>query len=151
MVGRPTRRLATSKKYWTVAGVSRESTDRSRLLDPLVANDLGLSQADDNRVDSARRRAKEERMYARVVRFTDVDPDHLAQRLGEAEREGPPVDIPAKSVQILHDADQGTAVVIQVFETADDMEAPRPPSVRWTQRTRPGRAFQSTAARSRPS
>jgi hypothetical protein len=63
-------------------------------------------------------------MYARVVRFTDVDPDHLAARLSEAEaREGPPVDIPAKGVQILHDPDQGTAVVIQLFETADDMSA----------------------------
>jgi hypothetical protein len=63
-------------------------------------------------------------MYARVVRFTDVDPDHLAERLAEAEaREGPPVDIPAKGVQILHDQGQGTAIVIQVFETADDMAA----------------------------
>lgn len=61
-------------------------------------------------------------MYARVVRFTDVDPDHLAGRLADAEaREGPPVDIPAKGVQILHDPDQRTAVVIQLFETADDM------------------------------
>jgi hypothetical protein len=63
-------------------------------------------------------------MYARVVKFTDVDPDHLAGRLAEAEaREGPPVDIPAKGVQILHDQDQGTAIVIQLFETADDMAA----------------------------
>jgi hypothetical protein len=63
-------------------------------------------------------------MFARVVRFTEVDPDHLAGRLAEAEtREGPPVDIPAKGVQILHDADQRTAVVIQLFETADDMAA----------------------------
>jgi hypothetical protein len=63
-------------------------------------------------------------MHARVVRFTDVDADHLAGRLAEAEaREGPPVDIPATKVQILHDADQGTAVVIQLFETGDDMAA----------------------------
>ena len=63
-------------------------------------------------------------MYARVVRFTDVDPDHLAGRLAEAEaREGPPVDIPAKGVQILHDQDQRTAIVIQLFETADNMAA----------------------------
>ncbi len=60
-------------------------------------------------------------MYARVVRFTDVDPDHLAGRLAEAEQSGPPVDIPAKSVQILHDEDQRTAVVIQLFETSEDM------------------------------
>ena len=67
-------------------------------------------------------------MYARVVRFTDVDPDHLAGRLAEAKaREGPPVDIPAKGVQILHDQDQGTAIVIQLFETTDDMEAAEAP------------------------
>jgi hypothetical protein len=62
-------------------------------------------------------------MYARVVRFADVDPDHLAERLAEVEGEGPPVDAPTKGVQILHDADQRTAVVIQLFETADDMAA----------------------------
>ena len=63
-------------------------------------------------------------MYARVVRFTDVDPDHLAGRLDEVEAsEGPPADIPAKGLQILHDPAQRTAVVIQLFETADDMSA----------------------------
>ena len=67
-------------------------------------------------------------MYARVVRFTDVDADNFAQRIREAqEREGPPVDIPAKAIQLLHDADQGTAVVIQLFETADDMAAAEGP------------------------
>ena len=61
-------------------------------------------------------------MHARVVRFTDVDPDHLANRLADIEAsDGPPVDIPAKGIQILHDPDQRTAVVIQIFETADDM------------------------------
>jgi hypothetical protein len=63
-------------------------------------------------------------VYARVVRFTDGDPDHLAGRVQEVEAsDGPPVDIPAKSVQILHDPEQRTAVVIQLFETADDMSA----------------------------
>jgi hypothetical protein len=63
-------------------------------------------------------------MYARVVRFTNVDADHMAERLADAQaREAPPVDIPATSVQILHDAEQQTAVVIQLFETADDMAA----------------------------
>jgi hypothetical protein len=63
-------------------------------------------------------------MYARVVRFTDVDPGHLAERLAQVEAsEGPPVDIPAKGIQILHDPDQRTAVVIQLFETDDDMAA----------------------------
>jgi len=63
-------------------------------------------------------------MYARVVRFTDVDPDHLAGRLADVESRGePPVDIPAKGIQILHDPDQRTAIVIQLFGTADDMAA----------------------------
>jgi hypothetical protein len=67
-------------------------------------------------------------MYARVVRFTDVDADHLAERLADVEAsEGPPVDIPAKGIQILHDPDQRTAVVIQQFETADDMAAAEGP------------------------
>ena len=45
-------------------------------------------------------------MYARVVRFTDVDPDHLASRIADVDASGrPPVDIPAKGIQILHDPD----------------------------------------------
>ena len=67
-------------------------------------------------------------MYARVVRFTDVDPDHLAERLAEVEAsEGPPVDIPATGIQILHDADQRTAVVVQLFDTAENMSAAEGP------------------------
>jgi hypothetical protein len=67
-------------------------------------------------------------MYARVVRFTDVDPDHLASRISDIDAsDGPPVDIPAKGIQILHDPDQRTAVVIQLFETADDMSAAEAP------------------------
>jgi hypothetical protein len=67
-------------------------------------------------------------MHARVVRFTDVDPDHMASRVAAGEeRGGPPVDIPAKGVKIIHDTDQRTAVVIQFFETADDMAAAEGP------------------------
>ena len=91
-------------------------------------------------------------MYARIVRFTDVDPGHLAQRTAEAEaREGPPVDIPAKAVQICHDQDQRTAVVIQLFETADDMAAAEGPLDEIDPGTRQERGPRSTAARSRPS
>jgi hypothetical protein len=67
-------------------------------------------------------------MHARVVRFTEVDPDHMTQLMGDVEaREDPPVDIPIKKIQILHDPDQRTAVVIQLFETADDMAAAEAP------------------------
>jgi hypothetical protein len=60
-------------------------------------------------------------MHARIVRFTDVDPDHLAGRL--AEMDAPPVESAATAVQVFHDPDQRTAVVIQQFGTADDMAA----------------------------
>ena len=61
-------------------------------------------------------------MYLRVVRFTDVDPEHLASRLSEiGERDGPPEGVPAKGLRICHDAEQRTAVVTQLFETEEDM------------------------------
>jgi hypothetical protein len=68
-------------------------------------------------------------VYARVVRFTDVDSDHLAGRIAAIDERGgkPPVDIPATKIQILHDEDQGTAIVIQLFETSDDMAAAEGP------------------------
>ena len=60
--------------------------------------------------------------FVRVVRFTDVDADHIASRMKEIEgREGPPEGVKATGVQFLHDADQGTAVVLQFFDSADDM------------------------------
>jgi hypothetical protein len=68
-------------------------------------------------------------VYARIVRFTDVDPDHVARRLAEAG-DTRPENVPetaATKVQIFHDEEQRTAVVIQHFETADDMAAAEGP------------------------
>jgi len=65
-------------------------------------------------------------MYVRVVRFTDVDPEHMRQMLAEVEGSGePPVDMEVlpKAVQVLHDEGQGTSVVLQFFDTAEDMAA----------------------------
>jgi len=61
-------------------------------------------------------------MHVRVVRFTDVDPDRveqLAREIGEAE--GPPPGIKATSLQILLDREQRTSVVLQFFDSEDDM------------------------------
>ena len=60
-------------------------------------------------------------MYARIVRFTDVDPDHLTSRV--AEMDEPPVESAATAVQVFHDPNQRTAVVIQQFNTGEDMAA----------------------------
>jgi hypothetical protein len=67
-------------------------------------------------------------MYARVVRFTEVDQDRfgaLVERIQSSD--GPPVDIPSTGIQILHDPDQRTSVVIQLFDSADDMAAAEAP------------------------
>ena len=63
-------------------------------------------------------------MYVRVVRFTDVTSsrvEELQARIEEAD--GPPPDVPATGLQLVFDESQGTAVVLQLFETEEDMQA----------------------------
>lgn len=63
-------------------------------------------------------------MYVRVVRFTGVSPERIGEMRGRMQGgDGPPVDAPVKGVQVLVDEDQGTAVVLQFFDSADDMSA----------------------------
>jgi hypothetical protein len=62
-------------------------------------------------------------MYARFVRFTDVEAQRIEERKTAAEERGTPVDIPATNVQIFHDPDQRTAIVIQHFDSEEDMKA----------------------------
>jgi hypothetical protein len=63
-------------------------------------------------------------VYVRVVRFTDVSADRIEALLGRVEEsEGPPPDVPATGLNVLFDESQGTAVVLQYFETAQDMDA----------------------------
>jgi hypothetical protein len=45
----------------------------------------------------------------------------LSARIDESG--GPPPDVPATGLKVLFDESQGTAVVLQYFETADDMAA----------------------------
>ena len=62
-------------------------------------------------------------MYVRVVRFTDVDADRMAAlRARIDESEGPPPGVKTTGLKILVDEAQQTAVVLQYFDTADDME-----------------------------
>lgn len=63
-------------------------------------------------------------MHVRVVRFTDVDAGRVAEMMGRIdESEGPPPGVKATGLQVLLDADQGTAVVLQMFDSAEDMAA----------------------------
>lgn len=62
-------------------------------------------------------------MYVRVVRFTDVDPERIASLLSRVEESGgPPPGVASTGLQVLVDEAQATAVVLQLFDTAQDME-----------------------------
>ena len=62
-------------------------------------------------------------MHMRVVRFTDVDPEHLESRVSARSDEGgPPEGVKATGIKLMHDPDQRTAVVVQFFATEQDMQ-----------------------------
>ena len=61
-------------------------------------------------------------MHVRVVRFTDVTPERVEQIVAAInEADGPPPGVPATGLQLLFDKTQRTAVVLQMFNTAEDM------------------------------
>jgi hypothetical protein len=63
-------------------------------------------------------------MYVRAVRFTDVSAERMQEMLARVEgSDGPPPGVPATGLEVLFDQAQGTAVVLQRFESAEDMEA----------------------------
>lgn len=63
-------------------------------------------------------------MYVRVVRFSDVSAERLERTLERIkESDGPPPEVPSTGLTVLFDEAQGTAVVLQYFATAEDMEA----------------------------
>ena len=63
-------------------------------------------------------------MYVRVVRFSGASADQVEGVVSRIkEQGGPPPGAPINRLAMLFDADQGTAVVLQQFETAEDMAA----------------------------
>ena len=62
-------------------------------------------------------------MFVRVVRFTDVQADHFKTLIAQInEADGPPPGVPTTGLQVLYDEAQGTAIVLQMFNTADDLK-----------------------------
>lgn len=62
-------------------------------------------------------------MHVRVVRFTGVTPERMQQleeRVNEAG--GPPPGVNTTRLQVFFDESQGSAVVLQYFPTAADMQ-----------------------------
>ena len=63
-------------------------------------------------------------MHIRVVRFSDVSPDRVEGLQARIEeRGGPPEGVTSSGVTFVHDADQQTMVVIQHFDTEDDLRS----------------------------
>ena len=63
-------------------------------------------------------------MYARAVRFTEVSAERMQELLARIEEsDGPPPGVPATGLKIFFDEAQATAVVLQHFESAEEMEA----------------------------
>jgi hypothetical protein len=61
-------------------------------------------------------------VYMRVVRFTGVSADRMNQlRSRVQESGGPPEGVPSSGLQIVYDESQGTAVVLQLFNSEEDM------------------------------
>jgi hypothetical protein len=61
-------------------------------------------------------------MYVRVVRFTDVTAARVQELVARVEEAGgPPPGVPTSGLQLLFDEAQGTAVVVQLFDTVEDM------------------------------
>lgn len=61
-------------------------------------------------------------MHARVVRFTDVSPERIAEIVARIEEAGgPPPGVPATGMRLLFDEAQSTAVFIGFFETEEDL------------------------------
>ena len=60
----------------------------------------------------------------RVVRFTGVSAERVRSvKAMIEESDGPPPGVPASGLTVLFDGEQGTAVVLQQFATAQDLEA----------------------------
>jgi len=58
---------------------------------------------------------------ARVVSFDGVDSERMAAMVGEMRGEnGPPAEVPAKGIVVLHDADASRALVVLFFDSDED-------------------------------
>jgi hypothetical protein len=62
-------------------------------------------------------------MNARVVRFTGVTPERIAEIVKEVEEGGPPPGVEPSGVELFFDEEQGTATFVGYFDTEEKMRA----------------------------
>ena len=61
-------------------------------------------------------------MYIRAVRFTDATAEQFDRTVARVqEAGGPPPGVKTTGLQLLLDAEQGTAFALQLFDTVEDM------------------------------
>lgn len=61
-------------------------------------------------------------MHARVVRFTGVTPERIAEVVNRVEEsDGPPPGVDSTGLTLLYDESQRTAVFVGLFETEEKM------------------------------
>jgi hypothetical protein len=63
-------------------------------------------------------------MHARIVRFTDVSPERIAEIAKQVdEADGPPEGVDSTGMELFIDESQGTAVFVGYFENEEKMRA----------------------------
>jgi hypothetical protein len=62
-------------------------------------------------------------VLVRVVRFTDVTAERVESLVATIDETGPPPGVPIKKLQLIFDEAQSTAVVLQFFDSEQDLRA----------------------------
>jgi len=62
-------------------------------------------------------------VFVRVVRFTDVTAERAESLVTRIDETGPPPGVSIKRLQMVFDEAQGTAVVLQYFDSEESMRA----------------------------
>ena len=62
-------------------------------------------------------------MFVRVVRFTDVTAERIEAIAARVDETGPPPGVSIRKLQVVVDESQGTAVVLQFFDSEEDLRA----------------------------
>jgi hypothetical protein len=63
-------------------------------------------------------------VYARVVRFTDVTPETIANVESRVEEsDGPPPGVDSTGMKLFYDESQGTAIFVGFFDSQEKMRA----------------------------
>jgi hypothetical protein len=79
----------------------------------------GAERREDRRID----RPEETVMFVRVVRFTDVTAERVESLVARIDQTGPPPGVAITKLQLVFDDAQGTAVVLQYFDSEEDLRA----------------------------